>query len=271
MTAVTGYVLGDSQAAARRLDIQDRHFADASEKLLDDLAIAPGDRVVELGCGAGSFSRRVARRLGPRGVLVGVDRTEGLLKQAVEALVAEKATFVPIVADASRPGAWLDGADVVLGRAVLHHVPFAELLIGRLKSRLKSGVRVGFIEPDFRSPLARLAMLVEKHPEFEPLLVWARMLNDLYQANGISPAVGATLARAMELAGYQNTRSEWELCPSDQNALDNMILVYDEIRDRLRELAILAPEEVDRQQSLLKKLTPGYPAIWGTFRVTGAT
>ena len=82
MTATQGYVLGQSERAARRLEVQDAHFADVSERLLDELELRPADRVVELGCGPGGFSRRVLRRLGAGGVLVGVDCTEGLLAQA---------------------------------------------------------------------------------------------------------------------------------------------------------------------------------------------
>ena len=86
MTEAQGYILGQSQRAARRLEIQDGHFADASERLLDDLALRPQDRVVEIGCGPGGFSRRILRRLGAGGVLVGVDASEGLLTQAGAAL-----------------------------------------------------------------------------------------------------------------------------------------------------------------------------------------
>src|SRR5262245_27288165 len=95
-----GYVLGQSEAAARRLEVQDTHFAEASERLLDELALRPGDRVVELGCGPGAFSRRVLRRLGEGGVLVGVDATEGLLAQAGAALSGQgPARFEPVAAD----------------------------------------------------------------------------------------------------------------------------------------------------------------------------
>src|SRR5437763_7357572 len=82
MSDAQGYVLGQSERAARRLLIQDAHFADASERLLDELALRPGDRVVELGCGPGGLSKRILRRLGVGGVLVGVDSSEGLLTQA---------------------------------------------------------------------------------------------------------------------------------------------------------------------------------------------
>ena len=68
MSGSPGYVLGQSADAARRLAIQDAHFAEVSERLLDELAIRPHDRVVELGCGPGGFSRRILRRLGDGGL-----------------------------------------------------------------------------------------------------------------------------------------------------------------------------------------------------------
>jgi ubiquinone/menaquinone biosynthesis C-methylase UbiE len=265
-----GYVLGQSEAAARRLEVQDAHFAEASERLLDELALRPGDRVVELGCGPGAFSRRILRRLGAGGVLVGVDATEGLLAQARAALAgAGPARFEPVTADVAGLGPWLDGADVVVGRAVLHHVPVAEVLLGRLRAALLPGTRVGFLEPDFRSPLARLAYLeVTGRPELEPLRAWAVAINQLYQARRLSPAVGATLARSLEAAGYRNVREAWQECRSDRAMVENMNMVYDEIRDRLAALGIMTAEEVARQQGLLRAAqAESLPPAWATFRV----
>src|SRR4051794_3350071 len=112
MNEPRGYVLGQSERAARRLEIQDAHFAEVSERLLDDLALPPTAQVVELGCGPGGFSRRILRRLGAGGVLVGVDASEGLLSQARAALAGVGAArFESAVADVSAPGPWLDGAD----------------------------------------------------------------------------------------------------------------------------------------------------------------
>src|SRR5947209_3218041 len=147
MSESHGYVLGQSDRAARRLEIQDAHFAEASERLLDDLALRPHDRVVELGCGPGYLSRRILRRLGAGGVLVGVDTSAGLLAQARSGLANPgPARFEPVLADVAALGAWLDGADVIVGRAVLHHIPMAEYMLGWLRAALRPGTRVGFIE-----------------------------------------------------------------------------------------------------------------------------
>src|SRR2546430_2556069 len=50
MTQTQDYVLGQSALAARRLEIQHAHFAETSERLLDQRAILPADRGLYLGC-----------------------------------------------------------------------------------------------------------------------------------------------------------------------------------------------------------------------------
>ena len=270
MTNPHGYVLGQSERAARRLAIQDAHFAEVSEKLLDDLALRPTDRVVELGCGPGGFSRRVLQRLGEGGVLAGVDCTEGLLVQARAALAGVgSARFEPVLADISRLGSWLDGADVVVARTVLHHISMVEFMLGRLRTRLRPGTRLGFLEPDFRSLLARLSHLESTgRTELSPLRVWAVAINQLYLASRLSPDVGATLAATLEAAGYRNVRTSWMEGRSDQLAIENMLMFYDEVRDRLLNLGILTFAEIEQQQSLLRALpSEGLPAVWGIHRV----
>ena len=270
MPELKGYILGQSERAARRLAIQDATFAAVSEKLLDELALRPADRVVELGCGAGSFSRRVLSRLGEGGVLVGVDATSGLLEQARAALAdSGPARFEPVQADLAELGSWLNGADVVVARTVLHHVPMAEFVLGRLRARVRPGTRVGFIEPDFRSQLGRLAYReATGHKELSPFHVWAIAINALYQANRISPDVGATLARTLEAAGYRNVRCEFTENPSDEFTIENMLMFYEEIRDNLATLGILTAEQVAEQQRLLAELKGPLPAVWGCYRVT---
>ena len=269
MTRPSEYVLGQSDRAAHRLAIQDEQFAQVSERLLDELAVQPAWRVVELGCGPGAFSKRVLRRLGPQGVLVGVDASADLLNHA-KANLAASGRFQTVCADVSELGNWLDGADAVVGRAVLHHVPMAELVLGKLRSKLRPGTRLGFIEPDFRGPLGKIGYLeATGHAEVHALRVWAFAINQLYLARRISPDVGASLARTLEIAGFRNVRSEWTACPSSATTLENMGMFYDEVRDKLAELGILTLAETDRQKELLAGLNPdSLPPAWGSFWVT---
>jgi ubiquinone/menaquinone biosynthesis C-methylase UbiE len=265
------YVLGKNADAARRLAIQDAQFAQVSELLLDEIGLGPEDRIVEIGTGAGGFSRRILKRLGPGGVLVGVDYTPGLLEQARHNLAGVSAAqFEPIVADVSRPGPWLDGANVVLGRTVVHHIPLAESWLGRLKAALRPGTRVGFIEPEFRALLGRLAGLeAGGRAELAVLRQWAEGISRFYQASGLSPQVGATLGWAFEAAGFCNVVVHSGECPTDETVIENLLLYYDEIRDIYIKLGIMTGDEIEDQKRRLRALTTAnLPAVWGVYRVS---
>lgn len=270
MNEAKGYVLGQSPSAARRLELQDEYFAGVSERLLDLLALKPDCRVVELGCGPGSFSHRILRRLGPEGVLVGVDSSPGLLSEArVRLAQAGPARFETVQADITSLGPWLDRADVVCGRFVLHHIPMVEFMLGRLLARLRPGTKFGFVEPDTRTPLARLAHLqATVRPDLMPLLVWAETMNKLFLSNRVSPEVGGTLAGALQMAGYRNVRSDWLPNPSIPIMVQNMVMLYDEIREVVVARGILTNEQVDEQQRLLRVLSlENAPAVWGSYTV----
>lgn len=265
------YVLGRNADAARRLAIQDAQFAQVSELLLDEIQLRPNDRVVEIGTGAGGFSRRILQRLGAGGVLVGVDYTPGLLEQARHNLAGVSAArFEPIVADVSLPGAWLEGADVVLGRTVVHHVPLAESWLGRLKTALRPGTRVGFVEPEFRALLGRFTVLeAGGRTEMAVLRQWAEGISRFYQASGLSPQVGATLGWALEAAGFRNVVLHSGECPTDETVIENLLLYYDEIRDIYLKLGIMTFDEVEDQKRQLRALPTGnLPAVWGVHRVS---
>jgi ubiquinone/menaquinone biosynthesis C-methylase UbiE len=265
-----GYILGQSPTAARRLELQDEYFSSVSERLLDLLALRPSDRVVELGCGPGSFSHRVLRRLGPEGVLVGVDSSEGLLREARARLAKQgPARFETVQADVTTLEPWLTQADVVLGRFVLHHIPMVEFMLGRLLAKLRPGTKLGFLEPDTRTPLAHLAhQQATVRPDLAPLLVWAETMNKLFLSNRISPDIGGTLAGTLQMAGYRNVRSEWLPNPPIPIMIENMIMLYDEIREVIAARGILSSEEATEQQRLLRGLSlEGAPAVWGSYWV----
>lgn len=264
------YVLGKGIAAARRLEVQDQQFGPASELLLDELALQPRDCVVELGIGAGGMARRVMRRLGSGGALIGVDRTPDLLDFAGEHLRRDgEATFEPVLDDATRIGPWLQRADVVLARAFLHHVPMAETFLGRLYDGLRPGTRVGFVEPEFRGQLGHLARREAERPELWPFRRWAEDLSRFYMANGISPCIGATLRWALEASGYQNVRERRLVTPTEATVIENFDLYYDEVRESYVQSGLTTHEEIDRLQKQLRALPiDDLPPVWGVYCVT---
>ncbi|WP_433008287.1 class I SAM-dependent methyltransferase [Kribbella sp. CA-294648] len=53
--------------------------------VVDALPLVPGLRVLEFGCGPGAAAREVARRVGPSGFVLGVDRSPKAIQQALAA------------------------------------------------------------------------------------------------------------------------------------------------------------------------------------------
>ncbi|WP_020385627.1 class I SAM-dependent methyltransferase [Kribbella catacumbae] len=51
--------------------------------IVDALPLTPGLRVLEFGCGPGAAAREVARRVGPTGFVLGVDRSAKAITQAL--------------------------------------------------------------------------------------------------------------------------------------------------------------------------------------------
>jgi len=145
-----------------------------------------------------------------------------------------------------------------------------EFVLGRLRAALPPDTRIGFLEPDFRTPLARLAYLeVTGRRELSPLRIWAVAINQLYQANKLSPDIGSILAKTLEYAGFHLLGESWSECLSDTLTIENMVMFYDEVRDQLNSLGILTANEVEEQQRLLRVLpTKSLPAVWGIHGVT---
>src|SRR5262249_36168032 len=101
-----------------------------------------------------------------------------------------------------------------------------------------------------------------------PLRIFIVTLYSLYQANRISPEIGASLARSCETAGYRNVRNNWVEFRTDSSVIENMIMVYDEIRAAVDSNGILPAAEVDRQQKILESLDgQELPPVWGMYRV----
>jgi SAM-dependent methyltransferase len=66
-------------------------FAQWAQPMLDGAGVAGGDRVVDVGCGTGVLARAAARRAGPDGRVIGIDRNEAML--AVARRAPERVTW----------------------------------------------------------------------------------------------------------------------------------------------------------------------------------
>ena len=68
------YILDNTLANINRLTLQAEIFEPMTRRLLDNAGLGEGMRVLDLGCGAGDVTLLAAERVGPSGLVVGIDR-----------------------------------------------------------------------------------------------------------------------------------------------------------------------------------------------------
>lgn len=105
---------------AARYDEDQSFVAEYGTPLLDLLDPAPGETVLDLGCGTGDLTASVADRIGQEGRAVGVDRAPSMIRRARDRHPA--ATFVR----ADLRSLPIADADAALSNAALHWVPAAD-------------------------------------------------------------------------------------------------------------------------------------------------
>ena len=143
---------------------ESRHVTRQLDRVMRVAPIAPDDRVLEVGCGMGRFTMRMAAR-GAR--VEGLDLSPVLLDR-FRALNAGQFDIPLHCADVMAPPPHLlNRFDVVVGCFVLHHVQDVAEAVEGMSRMLKSGGRLVLLEANAYTPLFYLQILTT------PGMTWA--------------------------------------------------------------------------------------------------
>lgn len=149
--AMTDYFF-DSRDEFARLQLQARVWEPSAEAMLDQIGIAPGSSCADLGCGAMGILGPLARRAGPSGRVVGIDRDETHLTAARAYVEQEGLTNVELQQqDVTATGLPRGAFDLVHTRFVFPHVASPPALFGEMMALAKPGAVIAIEEPDQRS------------------------------------------------------------------------------------------------------------------------
>lgn len=203
---------------------------------LAELELSAGERVLDLGAGTGLFAAEMARVVGPRGLVVAVER------DARQASAAR--------ANAARVGPWLEvregsayepplapaewgSFDVVHARFLLEHLDHPARAVAPMVRAARPGGRIVLIDDDHS--LMR----------FEPDPLGMRDLWDdycaLYERLGKDPWIGRKLVKLLADAGARPQRVAWIQyggCsgqPSFPGLVENLAQVLEGVRAPLVE------------------------------------
>jgi SAM-dependent methyltransferase len=142
------YALGHSDPEQRRLIAQSELLRSSTTQFLRDAGLAPGMRVLDVGCGTGDVTFLAAELVGSAGTVLGIDRSADVLatarRRAGELGFPQVDFLVADIATANLNGPF----DAVIGRQVLMYAQEPVAVVRRLAATLVPGGIVAFQEPD---------------------------------------------------------------------------------------------------------------------------
>ena len=124
-----------------RLDAMVAVFGQAA---IEAAAPATGERVLDVGCGAGASSLALAARVGATGQVLGVDISEALIGRA-RALAPQETPVLFQVADASNAGLPEGTFDVLFSRFGVMFFEDPTMAFAHMRRALRPGGRVAFV------------------------------------------------------------------------------------------------------------------------------
>src|SRR5260370_5019830 len=140
-----------------------RGEAKGRQRLLDLVEARPGMRILDLACGPGNLSRRLATLVAPDGEVIGVDLASGMLERARMAAPPNARFEVMDIEDLKFDDSSFDAA--VCGHG-LQFVPRLDRALGKARRVLRGRSRFAASVP----PAARQSVMTLLHSIVRPWL-----------------------------------------------------------------------------------------------------
>lgn len=182
-----------------------RTFAQATLELA---GLAPGERVLDVGCGPGTLALAAARQVGPQGLVRGVDASPEMIavaRRKAEGAGAGVEFQVGLIEDLPFPDSEFD---LVLSSLMIHHLPGADIkrrAFVEIQRVLKPGGCLLVV--DFEPPAGGLLKPLLRH-----VLGHRMMDNDIGKLPALAEAAGFTDVHAgrtsHRLLSYVSGRAE---------------------------------------------------------------
>jgi ubiquinone/menaquinone biosynthesis C-methylase UbiE len=115
-------------------------FGPIAERLVEALDPRPGERCLDVGCGRGAVTRRLAEAVGPTGEVQGIDLSSEMVRLATDELAGLPQASAAVGDALAPPG---DGWDLLASGLVLFFLPDPVSALRVWHDRLRPGGRVG--------------------------------------------------------------------------------------------------------------------------------
>ncbi len=194
-----GYVLRGGQAGAARLRLINRVKWPSTERLLDRAGLRAGMRVLDLGCGGGAVTLRLAALVGPEGEVVGADLDPSSLRLAHQEAEDSNlpVSFRHLAAEELDEVAAYDFA---YSRYLMSHLRNPERALGAMVQALRPGGRLAVEDIFFPGHVC--------HPPNAAFDRYLELYGAVVRAKGADPAIGPRLLGMALDAGVVDVQVE---------------------------------------------------------------
>lgn len=125
----------------------EREAEEKPDLALDGMGIKPGMVIADMGSGVGYMTLRMAKRVGPKGKIYGVDLQPGMLQKLKEnAAKAAVSNIEPILSTVDDPKLPANSVDMILMVDVYHEFSQPQAMIRKLREALKPDGRLILLE-----------------------------------------------------------------------------------------------------------------------------
>lgn len=177
----------------QRLELMSTLLDPMERSRLAGLGVRPGWRCLELGCGNGSIAEALAGYVAPTGHVVASDIDLTYIAQLQRPGLEVRR--IDVLQDSIEEGAY----DLVVARALLHHVTPARTALQRMVAALKPGGVLLSIEPDMLS--CTVSEPEAMHSFWQGWLAWSRDA-------GIDYFIGRKIPAWLDSLGLEDVAGE---------------------------------------------------------------
>jgi ubiquinone/menaquinone biosynthesis C-methylase UbiE len=241
------YLLGHSANEEERLRRQPHELAPDSRRLLDQLDIRPGDQAIDVGCGPQGILDLLSERVGPKGTVVGLERSESTVRLARKFVAERQLRNVEVLeADAKSTGLPRDSFDVVHARLVLVNVPEPQRVVEEMIALARPGGVIASHEADWGAFLCN-----------PPSRAWDRLL-EVFLAysrnNGIDLFVGRKTHQMFRAAGLTDIQVDpvIHVYPPGNNRRNILCDFLENVKDRILAERLMTEAEFHERLTELK-------------------
>jgi ubiquinone/menaquinone biosynthesis C-methylase UbiE len=194
------YVIRGGVEGRERLRILSEVMWPSTRDLLDEVTVPAGSNCLDVGCGGGDVTIELARIVGPKGRVIGVDLDE--TKLTIARQEADEHGLSNIMFEVQDVTRWQsqprEQFDFVYARFLLTHLSDPGAMVSSLRRHLRPGGMAIFEDIDFRGHFAE--------PDCPALQRYVAWYTKSVQRRGADPNIGPRLPGLLREAGFDNVR-----------------------------------------------------------------